>query len=428
MTAIHSLLKEIPIPRVVPVRQVFERPVMGNPADILKTKIDSRASLGKIRSGMSVAVAVGSRGIESQASFVKVIVDGIKAAGGSPFLFPAMGSHGGATAVGQRSMLEGMGITEEYIGAPIRATMEVVEVGSTTGGLPIYLDRYADGADGIVLMNRIKPHVAFRGRYESGLMKMLAIGVGKQRGAEACHNLGFGAMAENIPAIGKTLIEKKNILFAVALVENAYHETCAVEVFEKEEIEAGEPPLLEQARSLSAKIHFDSLDVLILDEIGKDISGTGFDNNILGRYHTAYASGGPDIRRITVLDLTEKSHGNANGVGILDFTTRRLFDKIDFDQTYPNSLTTTVPTSVKIPMVLDNDMQAIQAAIKTCNIVDKSAVRLAHIRNTLKLDVIEVSPRLLDEVERHPQMEACGDARELQFDDMGNLSSQLAGL
>ncbi|MBT3275113.1 MAG: DUF2088 domain-containing protein [Spirochaetales bacterium] len=421
MTPVASLLKDVQIPRMIPIRQIFDRDTIKNPGDELLAKMLSAQVSEKVLPGMNIAIAVGSRGIENQPLFVKLIVETIKNRGGSPFLFPAMGSHGGATADGQRSMLEGMGFTEEYIGAPIRATMEVNQIGVTDSSLPVYLDKFANQADGIVLINRIKPHVGFRGPYESGLMKMLSIGVGKQRGAETCHNLGFGAMAENIPAIANVVIEKKNIMWSVGVLENAYHETCRIEILEKKDIAAKEPLLLETARTLSPRLHIESLDALILDEIGKDISGTGFDNNILGRYHTPYVSGGPTIRRIAVLDLTAKSHGNANGLGILDFTTKRLFDKIDFDQTYPNSLTSTVPLSVKIPMVLDNDLQAIQAAIKTCNIPDKSKVRLMRIKNTLKLDEIEVSVSLLEDAQKHSQIEIVGEAGDLLFDQNGNL-------
>ena len=420
-SVVSSLLENIPIPRLVPVRQSFPRPVVGDPGGELRDKLRAKGVLGKIGPGQRIAVAVGSRGVENQPLFVKTMVDEIRKNGGEPFVFPAMGSHGGATARGQKAMLEGMGITEEYIGAPIRATMEVAQIGISANGLPVFLDRYAHEADGIVLLNRVKPHVAFRGPFESGIMKMMAIGIGKQRGAETCHNLGFGAMHTNILAIGRTLLSATNILWAAAVLENAYHETCRIEILEATEIENLEPGLQEEAKKLSPRLHFDQLDVLILDEIGKDLSGTGFDTNVVGRYHTPYASGGPDITRMAVLDLTEKSHGNANGVGILDFTTRRLFEKMDAEQTYPNSLTSTIPMSVKLPMVLKNDREAIQAAIRTCNIADKERVRLARIRNTLALETIWVSEALIDEVQTHANLEIRGEPADLVFSQDGNL-------
>jgi hypothetical protein len=421
MSTIDRLLQDIPIPRVFRVRQIFERPKMQDAAGELTSKLHQSGVLSGVGSRQRIAVAVGSRGISNLPLMVRTLVGGLRNAGAEPFIFPAMGSHGGATAEGQREMLIGMGIAEDYVEAPIRATMDVVQVGSTENNLPAYVDRCAVEADAIVIINRIKPHVSFRGPYESGLMKMIAIGLGKQVGADFCHRLGFGRMAENIPAIGRTVLARTNILFAVGLIENAYHETCRIDVLRKDEIEAQEPPLLEQARRLAPRLHFDALDVLIIDEIGKDISGTGFDTNVVGRYHTPFASGGPDITRMAALDITDASHGNGNGLGILDFTTRRAYQKFSFEHSYPNSLTSTVPTSVKIPMVLKNDRQAVQACIKTCNILEWSQVRLARIKNTNSIGEIEVSESLLDEVKGHPRLEALSDPRELIFDPDGNL-------
>ena len=419
MTSVERLLNAVPVPRVVRVRQIFDRPGISTVEDALLTEIAGKGDLERIAGGKRVAIAVGSRGISNQSTVVAVLARSIRAAGGDPFIVPAMGSHGGATAEGQRQMLLGMGIDE--VSAPIRATMDVVQIGISQNGIPVYIDAFARDADAIVVVNRVKPHVAFRGRYESGLMKMITIGLGKQKGAEMCHRLGMGTMAENIPLIARVTLQKSNILFAVALLENAYHETCAVEVVPAERIEEREPELLEESRRLSPRLYFDALDVLILDEIGKDISGTGFDTNVLGRYHTPYASGGPTITRIACLDITEKSHGNGNGLGILDFTTQRAFGKFRFDQTYPNSLTSTVPVSVKIPMVLANDRQAIQAAIKTSNVQSWENLRLARIKNTLTLDRIEVSENLTPLVRQHPKLELLSEPYDLPFDDTGSL-------
>lgn len=421
MNSIDKLLDSIKIPKMVKVEQRFERPIIKNVESELIKKLDAKKVLRKIKKGQSVAVAVGSRGISNLPLMVKTLISEIKKAGGNPFIVPAMGSHGGATAEGQKSILIDMGITEDYVGAPIRATMEVAQVGESENGLPVFIDKYAYEADAIVIINRIKPHVAFRGKYESGLMKMITIGLGKQKGADICHELGFGKMAENIPAIARVALEKTNLIFGVGVLENAYHETCQIEVLENHEIEQIEPELQEKAKKLSPKLYFDNLDVLIIDEIGKDISGTGFDTNVVGRYHTPYASGGPSITRIAVLDITDTSHGNGNGLGIVDFTTRRAFEKFKFDQTYPNSLTSTVPLSVKIPMVLKNDKQAIQAAIKTCNILDKSSVRMVRIKNTLSLGQIQVSENLLKEVEKNSYQKIVGIPEELKFDKNGNL-------
>lgn len=423
MSAIDLLLDTIPLPRMVRVRQSFDRPVINDPETELLRSLRVRSMLDNIRKGMRIAITVGSRGITNQPLIVRTLIKELMAGGAKPFIIPAMGSHGGATAEGQKRMLAGMGFTEETMGVPIRATMETVVIGTSANGLPVHIDKDAAEADGIVIVNRIKPHVAFRGPYESGIMKMLAIGLGKQKGADICHELGFGRMAENIPAIGKVTLSSGRVLFSVGILENAYHETCKIEVLRPEEVESREPELLEEAKKLAPRLHVDRLDVLIIDEIGKDISGTGFDTNVVGRYHTPYISGGPSITRIVVLDITDVSHGNANGLGIVDFTTRRAFNKFDFENTYPNSLTSTVPTSVKIPMVLKNDRQAIQAAVKTCNILDKRNVRMVRIKNTLNLGEIEVSENLLEELRSNPYIHEDPSfvPTDFSFDKEGNL-------
>lgn len=421
MSMVDELLKDIPIPRVVQVRQRFDDTKLDDPVAELRAGIAANEGYKKIRPGMRIAVAVGSRGIHHIPEFVKVIVEALREKGAEPFIIPAMGSHGGASAGGQKEMLEALGITEAYTGAEIRSTMEVERLGTTDTGLPVVMDQYAARADGIVFINRIKPHVAFRGPYESGLMKMIAIGMGKQKGADFCHNLGFGHMAENIPAIAGTAIKKKNFIFAAGVVENAYHETCIVEVLNKNEIADREPILQKRAKELAPRLWFDKLDVCVMDELGKNISGTGFDTGVAGRYHTPYISGGPSITKIGILDLTEESHGNANGIGIVDFTTKRLFDKFRMDQSYPNSLTSTVAASVKIPMVLKNDKQLFQAAIKTCNIIDKTKVRLVRFKNTLELGRLEASESLIPEIESCPYMEVLSEPYELKFDENGNL-------
>jgi hypothetical protein len=315
-----------------------------------------------------------------------------------------------------------MGISEQTMGAPVRATMDVVDMGTAENGLTVWFDAYAAAADGIVLLNRIKPHVSFRGRYESGLMKMIAIGLGKQKGAEACHQLGMERMLGNIEAIGRTALSTGKILFGIALLENAYHETCRIEVIPADRIQEEEVALQAEAKRLEPRILFDRLDVLIIDEIGKNISGTGFDNNVVGRYHLPHmTSTGPFITRIAALDIAEASHGNGNGLGIVDFTTDRAYRKFSFEETYPNSLTSTVPASVKIPMVLKNDRLAIQAAIKTCNIADFRQVRLGRIKNTLEVHQMQISENLLAEARANPKMQIRSESFEFGFNSEGNL-------
>lgn len=421
MGFIEEFLGPVPVPKVVKVRQAFDRPRLDDPAGDLMAAITARGVLDAVRPAMKVAIAVGSRGISNEVLFVKRTVAALKARGAEPFLVPAMGSHAGATGEGQRRMLEGMGFGQECIGAPIRSSMETVRIGTSENGLPVHIDRNAHEADAIVIINRIKPHVAFRGKYESGLMKMITIGLGKQKQADICHNLGMGNMVVNIPAVARVTIAKENILFAVGILENAYHETCRIEVLRKEEIEAAEPALQEESKRLSARLHFDAMDVVVIDDIGKNISGTGFDTNVIGRYHTPYCSGGPQIARLVILNITEQSHGNGNGLGLADFTTRRVFDKFSFENTYPNALTTTVPLSVKIPMVLGSDSLAIRAAIRTSNVVDKEKVRLVRIKDTNSLDRIEVSEGMLAEVRQSAYMQIEGEPYAPAFDEHGNL-------
>lgn len=424
MSFIEEVLAPIPVPRVVRIRQRFPRPIIRDVATTLMERLRASRALGQVRPGMRIAVSGGSRGVTDYPLVLKGIVGELQKMGAEPFVFPAMGSHGGATAEGQTAVLKELGITEEYVEAPVYSSMETVQVGTTESGLPVHVDRLAWEADGIVVVNRVKPHVGFRGAYESGLIKMIAIGLGKQRGAEICHQHGFGLMEENMLALANVCLDRCNILFAVGLLENAYHETCRIEVLGKQEILEAEPALQAESKTLLPRIHFNPLDVLILDEIGKNIGGTGFDNNVVGRFHTPYVTPGPDAQRVTrivALDLSAATHGNGNGLGILDFTTRRVFEKFDFEQTYPNSLTSTVPISVKIPMVLSNDRQAIQAAIKTCNIADVRQVRFARVRNTLCIDEMEVSENLLSEAERNQYVEILSDPYPLPFDKHGNL-------
>ncbi len=421
MSVIEELLRDIRLPRMVRVRQAFPRPVLADIPGEVRRQLRERGLLAPLRPGRSVAVAVGSRGISNQPLIVRTLVEEIRRAGGEPFLVPAMGSHAGATAEGQAAMLRGMGFTEEAVGAPIRATMEVVELGTTAHGLPVLVDRHAWEADHLLIVNRIKPHVCFRGPYESGLMKMIAIGLGKQKGADICHALGFGQMPRNIPEIGQAALEKLRLLAAVGLLENPYHETCRVECLRAGEIAPREPGLLEEARSLCARLYFDALDVLIIDEIGKDISGSGFDTNVVGRYHSAWVSGGPKITRVAILDISAKSKGNGNGLGMADFTTRRAADKFDGEQTFPNTLTATLTGGVKIPMPLANDRQAIQACLKTVNLPRREDARVVRIHNTLCLTEIEVSENMLAGLRGDSQFEILGAPYDLPFDGRGNL-------
>ncbi|MEH7547680.1 lactate racemase domain-containing protein [Neobacillus vireti] len=421
MGILQELLKDIPVPKMAKVKVKFENNKIDELGQDLKLKLNRVHIQEKIQPGMEIAIAVGSRGLDRLVELTAVTVQFLKELGAKPFIVPSMGSHGGATAEGQREVLAHLGVTEATVGCEIRSSMEVVKVGELPNGLPIYVDKFASKADGIVVINRVKPHTAFRGPVESGIMKMISIGLGKQKGAEACHQMGFKYMAENVPAMAKVIMEKTPFLFGVATVENAFDKVAVLEVLTPEEVLEKEPALQKQAKELLPKLFFDQLDVLLIDEIGKNISGDGMDPNITGRYPTPYASGGPDVNKMVVLDVTVQSEGNANGVGTADFTTQRLVDKMDKEGTYANGLTSTVCAPTKIATTLPNDKMAIQAAVKTCNILDFTKVKLVRIKNTLELSQIEVSEPLLPYIAQHPNMEQISDLYEFQFDDKGNL-------
>lgn len=418
---IEQLLQDISIPQMVRVRQRFQHPQPIDVREAIQRQFNEKQALATVKPGNTVAITVGSRGISNQPLAVKTIVELVRATGGVPFLIPAMGSHAGATAEGQKAMLLGMGFDEETVGAPIHSSMETVFLGKTESGLDVLVDKLAFEADHLILINRVKPHVCFRGEYESGIFKMITIGLGKQAGAEIAHNLGFGVFPTYIPEIALKALERLKVLCAVGLVENALHETALCQVMRKDEIASEEPRLLRLAKAYAPSLNFEKLDILIIDEIGKNISGSGFDTNVVGRYHSAWLSGGPQIKRLLILDITKESKGNGNGLGMADFTTRRAAEKFDFAQTYPNTLTATLTGGVKIPMVLPNDRLAIQSCIRTSNIADPENITIARIRNTLCLSEIEISSNLIPRVENDDRFEILGKPHEWSFTEEGNL-------
>jgi hypothetical protein len=422
---INRILQDIPLPRMVAIEATFERPVLADVEKAFLEKLRASRVLDRVRPGMKLAVGAGSRGITDAARVTKVLVDELKRAGAEPFIFPAMGSHGGATPEGQRAVLGRMGFTEKSMGVPVRCTMDVVQVGTTASGLPAFVDTYAAAADGIIVVNRIKPHTSFRGTIESGLVKMIVIGAGKQKGAETCHNLGYPKMEQNLIELCRTSLANAKFLFGVGLIENAYHETCRVEVLPAAHILAQEPLLLEHARKLMPVVPIAQLDVLVIDEVGKNISGTGFDPNVVGRYPTAdviLTPRDPRITRIAILDITSVSDGNGTGIGLADFTTERVFRKFSFIETYCNLLTSTTAAAGKIPMVMRNDRQTIQAAIKTCFVGDPRQARVARIKSTLTVGRALISENLLEEARANPKIKVLGRAADMRFDADGNFA------
>ena len=420
MSIIDELLSDVLIPPMAKVRQVFPRPVLRNVAEVVQREMMKPGLLDKIKPGDSVAVTVGSRGIANLPVIIREIVDSLKKAGAQPFIVPAMGSHGGASAEGQTEVLSGLGITPESVGAPIRATMEVINL-SEEGQSPVYFDRNAFAAQHTVVVGRVKIHTSFRGPYESGIVKMIAIGLGKQKGAELCHSLGLEKMSAQIESMARIAIAKTNILCGVALLENGYDETCKIVSIPAGQILDAEPALLVEARGYMPQVYLNHIDVLIVDEMGKNISGTGLDPNIIERFTTPSIPDTDKFQRIVIRDLTPESHGNFNGSGLADMCTRRLFEKMDFAATYPNPLTSRVAGSVKIPMVLETDRQAIRAAIKTCLNIDPANVRMVRIKNTLHLEEIQISAALMREARSHPHIEVLENAAPLLFDTQGDL-------
>lgn len=418
MGAVSDILREIPLPAMVRARQSFDRTVIEDIPGTLCAQLSSVAE--RLRPGMRVAITCGSRGIANIPVLVKTLVDFCKARGAEPFLIPAMGSHGGATAQGQTAVLHALGITEDFCGCPIRATMETALLGYTQEGYPIQIDRYAAKADGIILLNRIKPHPVFVAEYESGLMKMAAIGLGKQKGAEFCHQMGFEHFHRLIPLFGGAILDRANILFGVAIVENAYDQTSRLAVLTKEAIRREEPGLLLEAKAKMPRLLPGSADVLVVDRMGKDISGDGMDPNITGRFCQFY-TGVPNFtaKRVAVLDLTEATHGNFIGIEAADVTTQRLLDKADPEQTYPNSLTSC--GNQHMPMHMKNDRETIQCAVKICTGISLNSARLVRIPDTLHISEILVSENMLPEIEQRPDLTVLGQAEPWSFDEQGNL-------
>ncbi|QOS89581.1 lactate racemase domain-containing protein [Peribacillus sp. JNUCC41] len=416
MDIISELLREIQLPKMVKVRQKFNTPQITDVAGEVKKSIKEAGVLSRINEDDRVAIAVGSRGVADLPILVRETVAAVKGAGGNPFIVPAMGSHGGATAEGQIDVLLQLGISEESVGAPILSSMEVIQLDELPNGLPVYIDKLAYESDKIIVINRIKPHTAFRGPVESGLMKMITIGLGKQKGAEAAHAYSFKYMAEHVPEMAKISLTKAPIIFGLATIENAYDKPAKIVAVPAEELEEVEPGLLLEAKSLMPKLHFDSIDVLIVNELGKDISGDGMDPNITGNFATPYATGGPDVKRTVVLGLTEKTHGNANGIGMADMTTKAVMNEIEWEKGYANALTSTVTDVVKLPMFLDTQELAVKAAIKTCNAFDLNKVRVVRIQNTLEIGEIWISESMMEEALKNKNIEILSEPEELALD------------
>lgn len=426
METITDLIKNQPIPKMVRIRQNFDRshiPVEDIAATVRK-ELDREDLGGKIRPGMKIAITCGSRGMTNNALMARAMVDFVKAKGAEPYIVAAMGSHGGATAQGQTQILKDYGITEEAMGCPVKSSMETVQIGlSGVRKQPVFIDKNASEADGILLFNRIKPHTSFRGPYESGLMKMMAIGLGKQKGAESIHHQSPAIMHELVEEYGRTILENCPVLGGIAVIENAYDDTYLIKGLTPQEIIDEEPKLKEISYKTIAKLLFDECDVLVVDKIGKNISGDGMDPNISGRFVLPqYCSGGIDAEKVVVLDITDETHGNAQGIGLAEVTTRRLVNRMKLEMTYPTGVTNTFLHLMKIPMIMDNDREALQLALMCCpEAEDHDHMKLIRIPNTAHIGEIEISEGLLPQAKANPNIEILTDLYDLPFDSQGNL-------
>lgn len=410
LAQIQSLNFSAPLPEtLLAVEQRFEAPRATDVTEAVGEALERSELLAQIKPGASVAVGAGSRGIANIPVIIKAVVDQLRAAGADPFVFPAMGSHGGATAEGQRTMLAELGVTPTSVGAEIRATMEVTQIGQIPDGPSLFQDVISAGADQTLLVNRVKPHTDFRGRLESGLAKMAVIGLGKQHGAAIMHTWGVEGFQRFLAPAARIYEANTNIVGGLAILENAYDETAEIIGLKAAEIGgAKEVELQARSKDLMASLPFPEIDVLVVRQLGKDISGTGMDTNIIGRLmipRQPETFGGPDIAVIAVLDLTEATHGNATGIGLANITTARVAQKTDWVATYTNAVTSGIfgMQRASLPLTFASDEQALQVALRCCGQLPEAA-RLVFIDDTLALNRLWVSPNLRPAVEAHPRL------------------------
>lgn len=399
-----------------------------NHVEKIREELASKNLHSKIKAGMRIVVTAGSRGISHIDEVLSTIIEEVKIFGGEPFIVPSMGSHGGATPEGQAKVLESLGINSESMGVAIHSSMEVKKIGVLDNGAPVYMDQNAYEAEGLIVVNRIKAHTAFKDEIESGLLKMMAIGLGKQKGAEIIHRLGSEGFHRYLMDAARLILEKTPILLGIALVEDGHKNLVEIKALEPHEIEEEEKTLLRLSKRLMARIPFKEIDVLIIEEIGKDISGSGMDTNVIGKFslpgeHEPLA---PDVKRIVVLDLSEKTHGNAYGIGLSDITTERLYNKIDFHSTFMNALTSNQVQLGKIPLFLPNDKDAIAQGIKISGQLKPEKARIVRIRNTSKLHEFWVSKPLVEEIKNdktlRSKLRVINGPEKMMFDTLGFLA------
>ena len=414
-------------PQIFRVRQSLERPQVEDIPATVSAEL-AGLSLGSIiEPGQTVAITAGSRGIANIHQIIKSTADHLKELGAEPFIVPAMGSHGGGTAAGQRQIIESYGITEQFCGCPIRASMETVEVCNAAEGFPVHFDKEAYGADHVVVCGRVKPHTGFVGDIESGLMKMMLIGLGKHTGARIYHraikDYSFGQI---VRSVAREVLAKCGIVAGVATVENGYDETAKIAAVAPGDFEEREKELLKLAKQWMPRLPFNTADIVLIDEIGKNISGTGMDTNVLGRKyldHAAREDEYPKVRNLVVRDLTYETHGNATGIGLAEFALDRVIEKMDVHVTRTNCLTGGAATGAMIPVHFATDRDVLDAALPTIGLTEPPDAQLMWIHNTLEVIELECSAAYWDEARGRDDLEILTDLRPLPFDEEGNLST-----
>lgn len=415
-------MQENRFPKMMRIRQSFEQAAVNDVAGHLRARIRALASRLQVSPGQTAAIACGSRGLAEYGTIVKTVIEETRWLGLDPFIVPAMGSHGAGTAQGQKRVLEHLGLREGQVGAPIRSSLQVVELGKTSDGIPVCMDRSAHEADHIIVLNRIKKHTDFIGEIESGLMKLMVIGLGKITGAERYHQamITLGA-SEAIGSAARFVLTHCPVLFGVGTIENGYGKVADIGVFSAEEIEAGEKHLFKKAQAVSPKLPFEEADILVIDEIGKEISGAGFDTRVVGRIRLPGTPEPktPRIQRIILSDLTAASEGNATGLGIADIITARLAGKMDQAATDINTVTSLCLEMGKTPLILPNDQEALALGMKSVGLIPPEQQKIMRIKNTLEIEEVDVSEIYSPDAAGRPDLEVVREPEPMRFSPEG---------
>ena len=412
-------LEDVRIPKMFRIKQIYDDNRIVDIPNHIRGQMEKNLSDRARFKGKKLCITIGSRGIPDLDVITRTVIDNLKEWGAEPFIIPAMGSHGGATAEGQKELIAAYNITEESMGVPIKSSMDVTLIGKLPDGTPLYCDKYAAESDGIIILNKVKPHTDFRGKHESGLAKMLAIGLAKHIGASQFHMKGFQSFAERIPQVCEVFLEKLPIAFGVGIVQNAYDKISHIEIMDSNLILEKDAELQAISKTNIANFKLCDMDVLIIDEIGKNISGNGADPNITGRSCQPGFDDVLNVQKMFIRGLNEQTHHNGCGINHADVTTRRCLNSVDFESMWINVFTSTVLPGGKIPVYRETDRDALILAIRTCNDIDFNNPRIVHIKDTLSMEFIEVSEAYLGECAAHPEIEILSEPREIEFDADG---------